>query len=145
MQKIYSGRGSGQCNEMFDKIKRQEKVIIMHPRREKEVYILASNYLQSLDWMNDASILKIYFNSIYRPRLYDRLLYFYNSWSQLEIDEFRDYNRALDVLRKAEEVLCLEKLIDEEKSFQLRRHIKIVDQFLQARSYIDSDEEQMVT
>jgi hypothetical protein len=67
--------------------------------RQNEVYIMAANYLQSLDWRSNPELLKHILNFYTKARAADRLAAFYSSCAQLEIDDFKEYGKALQVGR----------------------------------------------
>jgi intraflagellar transport protein 140 len=81
--------------------------------RQKDIYIMAANYLQSLDWRNSPDIMKNIIAFYSKGRALDLLAEFYVAcaqvyfiiksgekqqlfkFSQVEVDEFRDYEKAL--------------------------------------------------
>jgi hypothetical protein len=65
--------------------------------RQNEVYIMAANYLQSLDWRGNPELLKHIVNFYTKARAADRLAAFYSGCAQLEIDDFKEYAKALQV------------------------------------------------
>jgi intraflagellar transport protein 140 len=65
--------------------------------RQNEVYIMAANYLQSLDWRGNPELLKHILNFYTKARAADRLAAFYSRCAQLEIDDFKEYGKALQV------------------------------------------------
>jgi hypothetical protein len=65
--------------------------------RQNEVYIMAANYLQSLDWRGNPELLKHILNFYTKARAADRLAAFYSGCAQLEIDDFKEYGKALQV------------------------------------------------
>lgn len=69
--------------------------------RQKEIYIMAANYLQSLDFQNDPKILKNIVTFYTKGQAYDLLANFYAVCAQAEIDEYRDYEKALKALQEA--------------------------------------------
>lgn len=73
--------------------------------RQKEIYIMAANYLQSLDWQNDPKILKNIATFYTKGQAYDLLANFYAVSAQAEIDDFRDYLKARDYLQEAAKAL----------------------------------------
>lgn len=69
--------------------------------RQKEVYIMAANYLQSLNWQSDGKILKNIIQFYTKGHAYDLLANFYANCAQVEIDEFHDYEKAFKALQEA--------------------------------------------
>ncbi|XP_058128207.1 intraflagellar transport protein 140 homolog [Anopheles ziemanni] len=74
--------------------------------RHKEVYVMAANYLQALNWQNDAKILKHIVTFYTKGQAYSQLANFYANCAQAEIDEFRDYDKALNALQEAAKCLA---------------------------------------
>uniref|UniRef100_A0A182PVU1 Uncharacterized protein n=1 Tax=Anopheles epiroticus TaxID=199890 RepID=A0A182PVU1_9DIPT len=73
--------------------------------RQKDVYVMAANYLQALNWQNDAKILKQIVDFYTKGQAYSQLANFYANCAQAEIDEFRDYAKALNALQEADKSL----------------------------------------
>ena len=77
--------------------------------RNRDIYILAANYLQSLDWQSgstDAAELTKRIVEFYtKARAHEPLAAFYDAYAQMEIDEFRDYEKALDALKESKQQL----------------------------------------
>ena len=69
--------------------------------RQKEIYVMAANYLQSMDWQNDPKVLKNIVTFYTKGQAYDLLANFYAVCAQAEIDEYRDYEKALKALQEA--------------------------------------------
>lgn len=76
--------------------------------RQKDVYIMAANYLQALNWHSDAKIMKNIVTFYSKGQAHDLLANFYATCAQVEIDEYRDYEKALKALQEASR--CLTKL-----------------------------------
>lgn len=75
--------------------------------RHRDIYIMAGNYLQSLDWQNQPDVLKNIINFYSKGKAMDLLANFYVACAQVEIDEFQNYEKALDALNQA--ARCLSK------------------------------------
>ena len=69
--------------------------------RNREIYVLAANYLQSLDWQNDGELMKKIVEFYLKAKAYEQLSSFYDAYAQVEIDEYRDYDKALGALKEA--------------------------------------------
>lgn len=76
--------------------------------RHKDVYIMAANYLQALNWHSDSKIMKNIVTFYSKGQAHDLLANFYATCAQVEIDEYRDYEKALKALQEASR--CLTKL-----------------------------------
>lgn len=51
--------------------------------RQKEIYVMAGNYLQSLDWRNDAEIMKNIIGFYTKGRALDLLAGFYEACAEV--------------------------------------------------------------
>lgn len=79
-----------------------EKIIFFATMsRQAEVYVLAGNYLQSVNWARDAKILKSIVTFYTKGQAFDLLANFYVTKAQQEVDEQRDYSLALGSLQEA--------------------------------------------
>ena len=69
--------------------------------RSRDIYILAANYLQNLDWHSDAEILKNIVGFYLKAKAVEQLSSFYDACAQVEIDKIlRDV--TCDLLRQVE-------------------------------------------
>merc|ERR1712000_647960 len=116
--------------------------------RQKEVYVMAANYLQSLDWRNDQEVLKNIVSFYTKGRALDTLASFYESCAQAEIDDYQDYEKALGALNEALRCMSRAKMKDldaqEETVSRLQRRIEMVKQFVELRSLAQEDPAQMM-
>ncbi|CAG5110542.1 Similar to Ift140: Intraflagellar transport protein 140 homolog (Mus musculus), partial [Cotesia congregata] len=77
--------------------------------RQRDIYIMAGNYLQSLDWQNQPNILKSIINFYSKAKTMDLLSNFYIACAQVEIDEFQNYEKAIDAFNQA--IKCMSQVI----------------------------------
>uniref|UniRef100_A0A667XJ74 Intraflagellar transport 140 n=1 Tax=Myripristis murdjan TaxID=586833 RepID=A0A667XJ74_9TELE len=105
--------------------------------RQKELFIMAANYLQSLDWRQNPEILKNIIGFYTKGRALDLLGGFYEACAQVEIDEYQNYEKALNALTEAYK--CLSKAKDRSSGQQevrladLQHKTTLIKRFLQAR------------
>lgn len=69
--------------------------------RQPEVYVLAGNFLQLNNWHNDPEIMKTIISFYSKAKAFDYLSNFYDECARVEIDEYRDYEKALGALKEA--------------------------------------------
>lgn len=104
--------------------------------RQKEIYILAANYLQSLDWQNDPKVLKNIVTFYTKGQAYDLLANFYAVCSQAEIDEYRDYDKALKALQEAAKSLA--KVTPNHAALEMLQHsILSVKRYLELQDLME--------
>ncbi|KAK7111421.1 intraflagellar transport protein 140 homolog [Littorina saxatilis] len=113
--------------------------------RQKEIYVMAANYLQSLDWRKDPEIMKNIIGFYTKGRALDSLASFYEACSQVEVDEYQNYDKALGALGEAYK--CLSKaqgddVAKEENLGQLKQKMTLIKKFVTARSAYDSSPEE---
>ena len=114
--------------------------------RQKDIYIVAANYLQSLDWHNNQDVMKAIINFYTKARAMDSLSTFYEACSQIEIDEYRDYEKALGALMESKKYLNKARVVDkDDRIAMLQQRIGMVDSFVQARKLVKTDPTQMVS
>lgn len=63
----------------------QKIVFFAGVSRQKEIFIMAANYLQSLDWRNDPDIMKNIISFYSKGRALDLLAGFYDACAQVYI------------------------------------------------------------
>ncbi|XP_058471685.1 intraflagellar transport protein 140 homolog [Solea solea] len=105
--------------------------------RKKELFIMAANYLQSLDWQKNREIFKTIVDFYTKGRALDLLAGFYEVWAQVEINDNQNYEEALNVLNEAAK--CLSKAKDsstgqqEARLADLKQKIALIKTFVRAR------------
>ncbi|KAG2455575.1 IF140 protein, partial [Polypterus senegalus] len=116
--------------------------------RQKEIYIMAANYLQSLDWRKDPDIMKNIISFYTKGRALDLLAGFYDACAQVEIDEYQNYEKALGALTEAYKCLAKAKVrnVQEQESrlAELQQKLTLVKKFIQARRLYEEDPKEAV-
>lgn len=114
-----------------------EKIIFFaNVSRQKDIYIMAANYLQSLDWQNKPDILRNIITFYSKGKSLDLLANFYVACAQVEIDEFQNYEKAYGAMMEASR--CLAKIATPRDVHQHRKAVEIVQQRLgDIKKFID--------
>jgi len=113
--------------------------------RSRDIYILAANHLQTLDWHSDSDIVKNIVSFYTKAKAFEQLSSFYDACAQVEIDEYRDYEKALVALKEALTWLDKGRFPGkEQKVASLQARISHVETFVGARKLVKSDPQQMV-
>ena len=73
--------------------------------RSAEGYVLAANFLQNSDWQSNPELIKSITNFYTKAKKWDALSNFYVNCAMLEIDEYKNYDKALAALDVAKKVL----------------------------------------
>lgn len=104
---------------------------------------MAANYLQSLDWRKNPEILKTIIGFYTKGRAPDLLAGFYEACAQVEIDDYQNYEKALDALTEA--FKCLSKSKDSSTGQQevrladLQHRVTLIKKFVHARQLYTED------
>ncbi|RMX59262.1 hypothetical protein pdam_00005737 [Pocillopora damicornis] len=97
-------------------------------KAKKEIYVMAANYLQSLDWRKDPEIMKNIIAFYTKGRALDSLASFYDACAQVEIDEYQNYDKALGALTEAYKCMAKAKTKNptdqEEKAFSVMEEMR---------------------
>lgn len=114
--------------------------------KQKEIYILAANYLQNLDWHNEPEIMKRIIDFYSKAKAMQQLSVFYDACAQVEIDEYRDYEKALGALQDSQKFIIKGKDIPqrEEKLASLDQRIRLVQRFVEARKCVKTNPDEMI-
>ncbi|KAF6271471.1 intraflagellar transport 140 [Rhinolophus ferrumequinum] len=116
--------------------------------RQKEIYIMAANYLQSLDWRKEPETMKNIISFYTKGRALDLLAGFYDACAQVEIDEYQNYEKAHGALTEAYKCLSKAKanspLDQETKLAQLQSKMTLVKRFIQARRMYSEDPKESI-
>uniref|UniRef100_A0ABM5F0W3 Intraflagellar transport protein 140 homolog n=1 Tax=Pogona vitticeps TaxID=103695 RepID=A0ABM5F0W3_9SAUR len=111
--------------------------------KQREIYIMAANYLQSLDWRKDPEIMKNIISFYTKGRALDLLAGFYDACAQVEVDEYQNYEKALGALTEAYKCLSKAKtrspVEQESKLALLQSKMALVKRFIQARRLYSED------
>eukprot|EP00879_Flechtneria_rotunda_P011811 GHRR01012338.1.p1 GENE.GHRR01012338.1~~GHRR01012338.1.p1 ORF type:complete len:1377 (+),score=585.08 GHRR01012338.1:1099-5229(+) len=108
--------------------------------RQREVYIMAANYLQNLDWRTNPQYLKHIITFYTKAGAADSLASFYMGCAQLEIDEYKEYGKALQALQEAAKHLANSCASDRETQLAaLEQHTQRISRFSSACSMLAND------
>lgn len=114
--------------------------------RSKEIYILAANYLQTLNWSAEPSILMAILECYNKAKAYVELCGFYEACASVEVDEFRNYEKALAALRESSKAATKiqDEAVKQTRLLQLQDKVSLVERFVSARKMAKSDPAEMV-
>ena len=113
--------------------------------KKGDVYVLAANYAQTLDWHQDDALIKTIVQFYQKAKANAPLSAFFEHCADVEIDSFRAYEKAVSALREAVKYLIKAKAADkEERAASLDRRIANVQHFVDARQLLKSDPAAMI-
>lgn len=103
--------------------------------RHPEIYTLAANYLQQMNWRGSMEIMKAIITFYTKAKAFLQLAGFYDSCAQVEIDEYRDYEKAIGALNEALKYLLKDdsRTAREMASF-LEKRILLISKFVEAKA-----------
>ena len=119
-------------------------VFFANVSRSPEIYILAANYLQSLDWRQTPDLMKQIITFYRKARANEQLSSFFEACADVEIDDYRNYEKAQKAM--AESVKYAKKIRTGEKDARLTQiegRQATIDRFVEARSLKESDPAKM--
>ncbi len=97
----------------------KNKVIeFAHMARMPELYILAANFLENLEWTND--IVKIIVSFFTKAKAYYNLANFYKVFASIDIQEKQNYKQAEELYKEAIKVVQKVRENDEKKDNTLK-------------------------
>jgi intraflagellar transport protein 140 len=120
-------------------------VFFANVSKQKEIYILAANYLQNLNWRDDAKVMKQIVTFYVKAKALENVAGFYDACAQVEIDDYRAYDKALSALREAEKYLGKARIHGKEaKLSALQEKIHLMERFINARELVKTHPEDMI-
>ncbi|KAJ3047714.1 hypothetical protein HK097_011283 [Rhizophlyctis rosea] len=108
--------------------------------KQRDIFVIAANFLQTLDWRNDPSIMKAIVTFYTKAKAFDSLAGFYEACAQVEIDEYQNYEKAAGALREA--MKCLSKSknpADSARKDALEHRMQLIGQFVEGRKLAKTD------
>ncbi|CAF0790150.1 unnamed protein product [Brachionus calyciflorus] len=123
----------------------QRVIFFANIQKQREIYIMAANYLQSLDWRKDPDVMKHIINFYTRAKSMESLASFYEACAQVEIDEFQDYDKAMSALAEAYKCLTRGNLEDSVRAEEIVNNLKfklaVIRKFLEAKNKLNQNSE----
>jgi intraflagellar transport protein 140 len=123
-----------------------EKVVFFaNVSRNAQIFVLAANYLQNLDWRKDPEIMKNIVGFYTKARAFEQLAAFYAGCAQVEIEEYRDYEKAVSALQEAVQVVSKSRADGKDALLQrYEKRILLIEQFIVARQQAKHNPKKMM-
>ena len=113
--------------------------------RINEIYVIAANNLQTADWHKNPDIIKYIITFYSKAKAFDRLANFYETCAGVEIDEYRDYEKALSALKDASKYAQKSTAPDKDaKIQQLQQKVFFVEKFIQSKQLLETNPSEMI-
>lgn len=68
--------------------------------KNAQIYVLAANFMQNSDWHTNAEYMKSIILFYTKAKAWDSLASFFDACATFEIDEYRDYDKALVAMKE---------------------------------------------
>lgn len=109
--------------------------------RKKETYILAANYLSTFNPRQGESMFSQIETLYKKAQAPDKLGKFYEATAQVEIDEYQNYQKGLELLRDGLELVNnADSVKDKNKVITLiQKKIQLIEMYLDAQSTVQTD------
>ncbi|KAJ1512955.1 hypothetical protein HMI54_014696 [Coelomomyces lativittatus] len=109
--------------------------------KNKDIYILAANYLQSKNWKDDPDLLKHIITFYTKAKAFDHLSRFFETCAQVEVDEYSNYKKALGGLKEAHKCATQSNLPSTEtRLIFLDRKMDLIEKFTNAQQAAEKNE-----
>lgn len=103
--------------------------------RNAEIYTLAANYLQQMNWRGSMEIMKAIITFYTKAKAFMQLSGFYDSCAQVEIDEYRDYDKAIGALNESLKYLSKdESRTARDMATFIEKRILLISKFVEAKA-----------
>ena len=112
--------------------------------KNSQIYVLAANFLQNSDWHNNPELMKTIIFFYTKAKAWDSLATFFDTCASLEIDEYRDYEKAVYAEKEALKYQAKSTSPNRDQNFQsLQRKLELMELFVSARKMATSDPQEM--
>ena len=120
--------------------------------RNNEIYTLAANYLQQMNWRESMDIMKAIIMFYTKAKSFMQLAGFYDSCAQVEIDEYRDYDKAIGALNEALKYLSKETSASNtstgraaiELQKNIEKRVMLIEKFMEAKAAARNEPQTMI-
>jgi intraflagellar transport protein 140 len=112
--------------------------------KNAQIFILAANFMQNVDWHNNADIMKSIIFFYTKAKAWESLASFFDTCATVEIDEYRDYEKALVAEKEALKYSSKISPANENLNQRLQKRLNYLDQFVNARKIASTSPQEMV-
>ena len=112
--------------------------------KNPQIFVLAANFMQNTDWHNNADIMKSIIFFYTKAKAFDSLANFFDTCATVEIDEYRDYEKALVAEKEALKHTAKISPPNETLSQRLQKRLNYLEQFVNARKMASTKPDEMV-
>lgn len=114
--------------------------------RRREGYILAANYISTLNPRESENNFDIVVMFYTKAQSFDKLARFYESSAQTEIDEYQEYEKGLDLLSRAIDVLENNEASNKEQMLEvLKAKVQLIQIYVAASQVVKDDPQKALT
>lgn len=98
-----------------------------------QIFVMAANFMQTTDWHSNADIMKSIIFFYTKAKAWESLANFFDSCATVEIDEYRDYDKALIAEREALKYASKINPPNENFSQRVQKRLSYLEVFLNAK------------
>lgn len=114
--------------------------------RSADTYVLAANFLQTADWHQNPDLMKNIIMFYQKAKAFENLSSFFEACSNVEIDEYRDYEKAAAALKEAIKHMSKANSPDKEYRIEtLTGKKNLIDRFIALKDMAETDPVGMVS
>jgi intraflagellar transport protein 140 len=112
-----------------------------HLVKKKETYILAGNYLQTLNPRDGDSTFDNVVALYKKAGANDKLGRFYEAMARVEIDEYQEYAKALSLIKRGLQLVADAPDIKQKDQVvaQMQKKIRLIEMYLEAQASVKTD------
>jgi intraflagellar transport protein 140 len=112
--------------------------------KNTQIFIMAANFMQTTDWHNNADIMKSIIFFYTKAKAWESLANFFDSCATVEIDEYRDYDKALVAEKEALKFVAKINPANENLAGRIKKRLDHLEFFLNAKKIAGSKPDDMV-
>ena len=115
--------------------------------RKRETFILAANFLQTKNPREGDKLFEVIVQLYKKAGAQDKLGRFYEAVAQVEIDEYQEYAKAMELIKKGMELIASAQDVKQRDQILtlMQRKAKLISMYLDAQSTVKSDPKHTMT
>mmetsp|Transcript_7629 Transcript_7629/g.11331 ORF Transcript_7629/g.11331 Transcript_7629/m.11331 type:complete len:1382 (+) Transcript_7629:16-4161(+) len=114
--------------------------------RKKELYVLAANYLQTLEWYSDDEITNSISSFYKKAKAWEKLATFYTQRAEVEISQMANYEKALESLNSSKTVMAkVKSSVSKSRLDTIKNRIYLVERYLELKKLLAKNNSSLVT
>ena len=112
--------------------------------KNTQIFVMAANFMQTTDWHNNADIMKSIIFFYTKAKAWESLANFFDSCATVEIDEYRDYEKALVAEKESFKYSGKIAPANENLTQRVKKRLDHLEFFITARKMAASKPDEMI-